>query len=236
MLVMVLILCLVLATRCYGVGDVPAIPSLAAWNRLVAAVKELQGRLGVRGGTLPRAGTSMYVKVTSAPVDGFATVQMAIGDPPDDFTTPTGYPEINNVYVGSAVEGDFIQIVPCNGVTARWSVLEAGSSFWGVVDSCLGSIVSVKKATGGEFLGEGPDGPTYATSTIDCIAMIDCVRVGDSGLIVKFGGLEDYGYAFFPIVKLGLVKPPTGSDFTEVDGELAVFQDGGESATCEDPS
>ena len=233
MLVMLLILCLVLATRCYGVGDVPAIPSLAAWNRLVAAVKELQGRLGVRGGTLPRAGTSMYVKVTSAPVDGFATVQMAIGDPPDDFTTPTGYPEINNVYVGSAVEGDFIQIVPCNGVTARWSVLEAGSSFWGVVDSCLGSIVSVKKATGGSFGGTG--GPTYSTGTIDCIAMTDYVRVGDQGLVVKFGGLEDVGYVFFPIVKFGLVEPPDdGEPIVDVSGPLAKYQDDSEPETCSD--
>lgn len=106
--------------------------------------------------------------------------------------------------------------------------------FFGVVDSCSGSTVSVKKATGGSF--EGTGGPTYSTSTIDCIAMTDYVRVGDQGLVVKFGGLSDYGYVFFPIVKFGLVKPPDGSDFTEVDGELAVFQDGGESATCEDPS
>ena len=233
MLVMVLILCLVLATRCYGVGDTPAVPSLAAWNRLTSAVKELQGRSPAPRGTLPRSGMSIYVKVSSAPVDGFATVQLAIGDPPDDFTTPTGYPEINNVYVGSAVEGDFIQIVPCNGVQTRWSVLEAGSSFWGVVDSCLGSIVSVKKATGGSFGGTG--GPTYSTSTIDCIAMTDYVRVGDQGLVVKFGGLEDYGYVFFPIVKFGLVEPPPADDpITEVTGPLARFQDAGETETCED--
>lgn len=233
MLVMLLILCLVLATRCHGVGDVPARPSLDAWNRLTSAVKELQGRSPAPRGTLPRSGMSIYVRVSSAPVDGFATVQLAIGDPPDDFTTPTGYPEINNVYVGSAVEGDFIQIVPCNGVTARWSVMESGGAFFGTVDSCLGSIVSVKKATGGSFGGTG--GPTYATNTIDCIAMTDYVRVGDTGLVVKFNGLSDYGYVFFPIVYFGLVEPPPVDDpITEVTGSLARFQDGGEDEACED--